>query len=111
MDGKGWRTRKEGKGRRWNEQTGEGPLLVQRRTGDFGALVEFPELGVVLCQHTRTGSARRVGGHRGQTQSPTERGKGHTGQMSRDTTEGERERKEEKVLAGVQQMRLGSFAV
>jgi len=74
----GWGRLEDKEGARWNERTGEGegPLLVQRRTGGFGALVEVPELGVVLCQRTRTGGARRVGGHRGQTRSPMGRGRG-----------------------------------
>lgn len=50
-------------------------MLFQRRTGGFGALVEVPELGVVLCQRTRTG-CKEGGGHRGQTQPPTGRGEG-----------------------------------
>lgn len=73
-------------------------MLVQRRTGGFGALVEVPELGVVLCQRTRTGGARRVGGHTGQTQSPTMgRGRGKTRQMSRDTIGRQREKTREII--------------
>lgn len=44
-------------------------MLFRRRTGGFGALVEVPELGVVLCQRTRTG-CKEGGGVTGDRHSP-----------------------------------------
>ena len=83
-------------GGKWNERTGEGegPLLVQRRTGGFGALVEVPEPGVVLCQRTRTGGCKEGGRSHGTDTVPHGERKGQDRtNVTRYNRETERENK------------------